>query len=493
MKIFFIIPKGRTEVTVSDGMSQAHDVSKRIGLDVQWSQEEDLSAKLKEHNLKSLPEIVVIEPSHSSPCVEHLTQLCREGILTLLGPQCLMSCLQANWPVPDTRHPVFTGALRGCVVTSSGVRDPRERQRLRGTVEAMWGGWSDSLHDGVTHLVAASVLSDKYRAALSVGMPVMTTQWLDMVWSVSSSEPGLVSGVDKRFSGLKCPPLLGVRVSVTGLERADRDLVRTSVESGGGEYSGVLDQETSVLVCVTTSGEKWSAARRWGVPCVSPHWVLDSLERGECMDPAEYRVESVKAVEIVDTSSATLPLNKRTRSLISESMVNNTSMSSNTSLNGSCNTTLPLANTSLVSDLDMREVKQAGTFLDGCKIYLAGLNKEDEAHMARVLKFAGAVRLTQLVESVTHVIIGDPGASDSVQRELAACPDLTAAQVSVDWVVSSMRAGRPLMEEEMVTSAVTEESGEEHGVTRSEMQTECADMDTADTHQFENDLLAEYR
>ena len=97
VKIFFVIPKGRTEVTVSDGMSQAHDVSKRIGLDVQWSQEEDLSAKLKEHNLKSLPEIVVIEPIHSSPCVEHLTQLCREGILTLLGPQCLMSCLQANW------------------------------------------------------------------------------------------------------------------------------------------------------------------------------------------------------------------------------------------------------------------------------------------------------------------------------------------------------------------------------------------------------------
>ena len=105
-------------------------------------------------------------------------------------------------------------------------------------------------------------------------------------------------------------------------------------------------------------------------------------------------------------------------------------------------------------ELDMREVKQAGTFLDGCKIYLAGLNREDEAHMARVLKFAGAVRLTQLVESVTHVIIGDPGASDTVQRELATCPDLAAAQVSVDWVVSSMRAGRPLMVEEMVTSAV---------------------------------------
>ena len=39
---------------------------------------------------------------------------------------------------------------------------------------------------------------------------------------------------DKRFSSLT--------VCATGLERQDRDLVRTSVESGGGEYSGVLDQ-----------------------------------------------------------------------------------------------------------------------------------------------------------------------------------------------------------------------------------------------------------
>ena len=92
VKIFFLIPKGRTEVTISDSLSQAHDVSKRAGLDVYWSQEADLFVKLKEQNLKSLPEIIVIEPTHSSPCLEHLTQ----GLLTVLGPQCLVTCLCAN-------------------------------------------------------------------------------------------------------------------------------------------------------------------------------------------------------------------------------------------------------------------------------------------------------------------------------------------------------------------------------------------------------------
>ena len=120
--IFFLIPKGRTEVTVSDSLSQAYEVSREGGLDIHWSQELDLTVKLKEQNLSSLPDIVVVEPGHSSPCVEHLAQLCREAVLTVLGPGCLLSCLQANWPIPTNTHPVLFPALRGCVVTSSGVR-----------------------------------------------------------------------------------------------------------------------------------------------------------------------------------------------------------------------------------------------------------------------------------------------------------------------------------------------------------------------------------
>ena len=40
------------------------------------------------------------------------------------------------------------------------------------------------------------------------------------------------------------------------------------------------------------------------VPRVSLHWVLNSLERGECMDPAEYRVEIGPAQRIPTRSSS---------------------------------------------------------------------------------------------------------------------------------------------------------------------------------------------
>lgn len=55
---------------------------------------------------------------------------------------------------------------------------------------------------------------------------------------------------------IQCPQVSSwVRVTITELVRADRDLVEINVKSGGGEYSGVLDTETNVLMCGTAIDE----------------------------------------------------------------------------------------------------------------------------------------------------------------------------------------------------------------------------------------------
>ena len=207
INIRFFVPHGKTEITVSEELSRAFEVSRTHGLVVDWIQESSLVNKIKLQ--QNIPEILVIDPDLEGPCYDSLMQLCQQRFLSLIGPICLMTCLYGNCSLPDTKYPVFSGALRGCVVTSSGVKDIEERQRLRCLVQMMWGSWSNDLHDGVTHLVTATVLSDKYVAATKAGLPVMTLSWLDQVWRESLADPSLISAVDKRFSGYKCPPLLG--------------------------------------------------------------------------------------------------------------------------------------------------------------------------------------------------------------------------------------------------------------------------------------------
>ena len=52
------------------------------------------------------------------------------------------------------------------------------------------------------------------------------------------------------------------------------------------------------------------------------------------------------------------------------------------------------------TELELGRVRAAGAFLDGCRVLLTGFNREQEIQLTRVLKHAGASRLTQLVESV---------------------------------------------------------------------------------------------
>ena len=114
-------------------------------------------------------------------------------------------------------------------------------------VERMAGVYSSSFHDGVTHLVTVKALSQKYNVAVRKEDPVMLPAWVEDVWTVSSSE--MVTAKDQRFAHHKCRAMQGVSVSVSQLNRNDKNVLRKSLETHGGSYSGVLDMEkTSVLV-----------------------------------------------------------------------------------------------------------------------------------------------------------------------------------------------------------------------------------------------------
>ena len=87
-------------------------------------------------------------------------------------------------------------------------------------------------------------------------------------------------------------------------------------------------------------------------------------------------------------------------------------------------------------------MKKAGRFLEGCKIFLSGFTNSEEVQLGRVLKLGGAVRLSQVVESISHCVhsLDSPGLLPQTARLLA------THQVSVQWLVQSFKLGRPAPE-----------------------------------------------
>ena len=122
-----------------------------------------------------------------------------------------MSCLAANTPGPELNYPMYTAAMRGLVITCSGL-DKQHKEKMKTLIERMAGAYSSAFHDGVTHLVTAKAMSAKYDVAVKKETPVMLPSWVEDVWRVSSTE--IVSAVEPRFRSHRCPAMQ-VRIVAT--------------------------------------------------------------------------------------------------------------------------------------------------------------------------------------------------------------------------------------------------------------------------------------
>jgi len=480
--IGFVIPQGKTEVTVTQVMSLAFDKSKEAGLSTMWIKEQDVL------NVKpNKADVIVLDP-FSGPAFNHVSQYS----CSVLGPSVLLSSLATNSPVPELPYPVYTSAMKGMIITTSGM-DLGEKKKLKQMVERMAGIHSNAFHDGVTHLVAATTRSQKYEVAVEKEIPCMLPRWVEEVWKVSSKE--MVTAVDPRFSIDRCPALLGVTVCVSQLNRADKDLLKRTVETYGGVYTGVLNMDmTTVLVCTSPEGDKYNHAKKWNIPCVSSQWIFDSIEKGFCLQTKKYRVDKVEKGK---SKMSKLPLQVQDQNLnvststraVDETMV---------SLDQSVNTIMQGKRTKeWLSELELGKVKKAGSFLDGCKVFLSGFSESEEILLARVLKYSGAVRLTQLVESVTHCVHSTdtitlvPDTSRLLQ-EL----DLSPHMVSIQWVVKSLEEGKPVAESDYPFPPLSVDSEPALLSPEIERQQPCH-VETVETppgshQQFEASLLAEY-
>ena len=78
-----------------------------------------------------------------------------------MGARCLLTCLHRKEPVPELPSPIHNTAMKGLVITSTGFEkdDKAELQRI---ISRMAGLYSNSFHEGVTHLIANAVGSKKY-------------------------------------------------------------------------------------------------------------------------------------------------------------------------------------------------------------------------------------------------------------------------------------------------------------------------------------------
>ena len=226
---------------------------------------------------------------------------------------------------------------------------------------------------------------------------------------------------------------------------------------------------------------------RWGIPCVPTAWILDSLDRGKFLDTRDYQLEEREEAVVQSEPPPEPQQAAPCKGVQSEPAREARPSKAATKIN--------------LEELGLAEVKKAGTFLDGCTVFLALAGRTEEAtstslHLAKVLKHAGAVRLTQLTERVTHVVVESQQERNNIAKQLEQL-DITPAMVEVSWILASMKAGAPAQVQPDQAPAEAEATADLTVTGNQEYSWDTINtfntFTSADQSNFEEDLLAYYR
>lgn len=446
-------------------LPRASEASKEYELNSEWISASDLGNL----DLEAQRSVFVLEHFEGEN-FEYLKQnKCR-----IVGPQCILSCLETKTSLPDVQHPVYSIAMRGTAVSCTSV--PREeRDRLYDLIQLMGGIVMKDLTSSVTHLVAGEVGSKKYRVACSSNKPILLPQWVYSCWDLGHDKH--ICATDEQFMEYKCPIFKGVTLCVTGIDAGKRKEIKTLITQHGGTYSGELNMNTCTHLLVDTpKGEKYVFARRWSLHCVCTQWFFDSIQSGFCLDESNYSTlpdeennsshagARLSRSLTKDSSVSAAPSKSNAEKKISNKAAqaayksaqkhgDKDLMSSSGRKNLLSNQSRHFDNVSRLgethlsdldsSDFDVR-IPPGNMFLDGCKIYLSGFCGQNLEKLRKIINCGGGTRFNQINEIVSHVIVGNKVDADI---ELLRNCDFQVFVVNVQWILDSAREGKKLAEE----------------------------------------------
>ncbi|KAM3083782.1 protein kinase activating protein dpb11 [Clarireedia jacksonii] len=178
--------------------------------------------------------------------------------------------------------------LKGVVICCTSVSDEK-RTALASMAEQMGAIIRADLTVEVTHLIVGDFDTPKYQyvAQFRPDVRPMTMRWIEAVRELWINDQEIDVEVLERQHAL--PIFTGLKISMTGCEDVtERSQIAEKIKENGGIYDGNLTKSVTHLISFRTEGNKYKAAKNWGLRIVSIEWLHDSLERGMILHEQYY-------------------------------------------------------------------------------------------------------------------------------------------------------------------------------------------------------------
>nr|AUG84409.1 ECT2 [Platynereis dumerilii] len=208
----------------------------------------------------------------------------------IMGPAVIIKNANLGKSLPNNTRPLYCTHLRPVILCFTGFKVKQDLAELAMLVHHMGGGIRRDISARVTHLVANSTSGEKYRLAVSMGIKIMTEDWIHRCWE--NKENLEFNPVDEDIiHNYQLSPFSFSTLSFYGFSKEEqRDMEDLTVANGGTCAEPGAPQCTHLVVDEHTVKK---------IPCeihpklqvVKSEWFWGSIQMDACANEQIYKFE----------------------------------------------------------------------------------------------------------------------------------------------------------------------------------------------------------
>ncbi|XP_033372631.1 protein ECT2 isoform X3 [Parus major] len=240
----------------------------------------------------------------------------------VIGPPVVLQCAQKGEPLPFSCRPLYCASMLNLVLCFTGFRKKDELVKLVTLVHHMGGIIRRDFSSKVTHLVANSTHGDKFRIAVSLGIPIVKAEWIYKAWE-KRNEIDFCAADDDFRNQFKVPPFQDCMLSFLGFSDDEKANMEEMTEMQGGHYLPVGDERCTHLVVEESTVKDLPFEPLKKLYVVKQEWFWGSIQMDARAGESMYLFEKSESPDFkksVSLLSLSTPNSNRKRRRLKETL-----------------------------------------------------------------------------------------------------------------------------------------------------------------------------
>ncbi|XP_076454134.1 protein ECT2-like [Babylonia areolata] len=164
----------------------------------------------------------------------------------IIGPPVILGCKRNAQVLPYSSRPLFCMSMQRIIVCFTGFKGRDRLGHLVDLVHHMGGSVRRDMTPKVTHLIANCTGGEKYKYAMTMGMPIMSARWVERLWEERYNLD--ISANSDSMMEYRVKPFFDCCLSFLGFNADEQTHMEELTVENGGSHTTVGSEDATHLV-----------------------------------------------------------------------------------------------------------------------------------------------------------------------------------------------------------------------------------------------------